>query len=140
MPNFDYEFYLLGYKPIRLESVFETAKHRKPGYLDAVQQKMVLRDGIYYMKDEDYFQIKKDYSTDAIPATTPSPKKLKQTTYFPESVDFFNLDTPCPDKPGWQELRQLYVAELEKAGGTSCPACKKNGIKHKYLKLLEQLK
>lgn len=52
-------------------------------------------------------------------------------------MQFFDLNAPCPEVEGMQELRSNYKHEYDQAGGAACPSCQLNTLQRKYRELLK---
>lgn len=53
-------------------------------------------------------------------------------------LQFLTLTEDCPSGMGWEELRNKYKEELERAGGKACPGCTRNRIQSKFRELLSK--
>jgi hypothetical protein len=52
-------------------------------------------------------------------------------------MQFFDLNTPCPEGLGWEDIRTKYKYEYDQAGGSACPACQLNTLQRKYREILK---
>jgi hypothetical protein len=52
-------------------------------------------------------------------------------------MQFFDLNAPCPDVAGLEDIREKFKQEYEKAGGAACPSCQLNTLQRKYREILK---
>jgi len=52
-------------------------------------------------------------------------------------MQFFDLNAPCPDVPGLEDIRNRYKQEYDQAGGAACPSCQLNTLQRKYREILK---
>jgi hypothetical protein len=52
-------------------------------------------------------------------------------------MQFFDLNAPCPDVPGLEDIRTRFKQEYDQAGGAACPSCQLNTLQRKYREILK---
>lgn len=52
-------------------------------------------------------------------------------------MQFFDLNAPCPEVPGLEDIRNRYKQEYDQAGGAACPSCQLNTLQRKYREILK---
>ena len=52
-------------------------------------------------------------------------------------MQFFDLNVPCPEVPGLEDIRNRYKQEYDQAGGAACPSCQLNTLQRKYREILK---
>lgn len=136
-----------GRIPVFADVVQRAAAEREEGYLNAVNEKATLIDGVYYLMPEDWQEIARQFRTKTPapatkpvevatkpatkPAATPKPKKKLTPREQAIAQQFFerrggNLF------PGAEKLWEAWDAEVQKAGGDNCPGCVANRLRNQY--------